>query len=275
MIHQYFEIEIKVDKFKEEILNFLIERFFNGIEERGNSLILRSETRLDDLLKDLREYVKSLEELFNTTIHLEIDIREKDNLDWINKFKESIKPVEIGSFYIRPTWEDARKDKIEIIIDPALAFGTGHHESTRSCLLAIDKYVKEGQKVLDLGCGSGILGIAAAKKGAIVDLCDTDPVAIEATKKNFELNQVKYNRLWLGSIDKADDWYDLIIANIVADVLVFLANDIKKRSNFLILSGIIEKYREKVINKYSEYEIVEEIKDNEWLTIILKGMDGK
>jgi ribosomal protein L11 methyltransferase len=276
MKEKYYEIVITPSKFKDEIESFLMDRFFNGIEERGESLILRSEERLDGLIEELGEYVKALEEIFDTKVDLKIKVSEKSNKDWIKAYQESIKPIEIGKFYIRPSWYEKKEGKIDIVIDPALAFGSGHHETTRSCVRAIEKYVKKGDKVLDVGCGSGILGIVASKLGAEVDLCDTDPLAVESAKENFKLNNAKYNKIWQGSANLADSNYDVVIANIIADVLVFIAPDLKKRANTLILSGIIDKYKDKVLQKYKEFDLIEEIKENEWVTLILrKEVNGK
>jgi ribosomal protein L11 methyltransferase len=277
MKSKYYELRVSTDSFKDEIENFLIERFNNGIEEEDNTLILRSEENFDGLMKELKEYVKALEEIFNTKINLETKIEEKSNIDWIENYKKSIKPIEIGRFYIHPSWYENKEDKINIIVDPALAFGSGHHETTRSCVKAIDKYVKEGDTFLDVGCGSGILSIVAAKKGAIVDLCDTDELAVKSAKENFELNNVKYNDIWVGSAANTDKKYDVVVANIIADILIFIANDLKQRVNaYLILSGIIDKYKEKVLDKYKDFELVEEIPENEWVTLVLKkGVNEK
>ncbi len=276
MKEKYYEVVITPSKFKDEIESFLMDRFFNGIEERGESLILRSEEKFDGLIEELKEYVKALEEIFDTKVDLEIKVSEKSNKDWIKVYQESIKPIEIGKFYIRPSWYEKKEGKIDIVIDPALAFGSGHHESTRSCVRAIEKYIKKGDRVLDVGCGSGILGIVASKLGAEVDLCDTDPLAIESAKENFKLNNAKYNKIWQGSANLASGNYDVVIANIIADVLVFIAPDLKKRANTLILSGIIDKYKDKVLQKYKEFDLIEEIKENEWVTLILrKGVNGK
>jgi ribosomal protein L11 methyltransferase len=272
---KYFEIKITPSLFKDEIENFLIERFFNGIEEKENTLILRSEEPLDDLIDELKNYTNALEKIFNKKIDLKIEVSQKENKDWIENYKKSIKPIEIDNIYIHPTWESPKEDKLNIVIDPALAFGTGHHETTRSCIKAIKKYVKSDDKVLDLGCGSGILGIVANKLGAKVSACDTDVLAVDAAKKNFRLNNAEYEKLWEGSIDKADEKYDVIIANIIADVLIFLANDIKKRAKLIILSGIIDKYRDRVLEKYKDFELIEEIKDKEWVTFVLKDKNGK
>ena len=267
----YYELSVTPSSFKNEIESFLMDRFFNGIEERGNSLILRSEEPFDKLIDELKEYVKALEEIFETEIDLKIEIEKKENRDWIKTYQESIKPVEIDEFYIHPSWYLPKEGKINIVINPALAFGSGHHETTKSCVKALKNYVEKGKTLLDVGCGSGILGIAAAKMGAVVDACDTDPLAVKSTKENFELNNVKYNEIWEGSANKTQKLYDIVVANIIADVLIFIAPEIKSRvKDVLILSGIIDKYKEKVLQKYKEFDLVEEIKENEWVTLILR-----
>ena len=154
MTDSYFELSVEVSSFKDEIENFLMERFYNGIEEKGNTLILRGESDFEDLIEELNNYVKALEEIFNTKIELNINIEKKESKDWIKTYQESVKPVEIDEFYIHPSWYEAKEDKINILIDPALAFGSGHHETTRSCVKAIKKYVKENDTLLDVGCGS-------------------------------------------------------------------------------------------------------------------------
>ncbi len=279
MESSYFEYWVCPSGFKEEIEAFLMDRFFNGIEEQDECLILRSEEELEPILKELQEYVKSLEQLFNTQIPLEIKKEKKLNKDWIESYKNSITPVEVGEFYIFPSWYSPKEGKINLKIDPALAFGSGHHETTQSCLEAISKYVKPKTKALDVGCGSGILALAMAKKGAIVDICDTDELAIKESIKNAQLNEVEFNKSWVGSAGMALEKYDIVTANIVADVLLMIANDLKKRlkdNAYLVLSGILSKDRQRVLEKF-DLPLVEEILKNEWTTLILKnrGEDGR
>ncbi|MEO1953893.1 MAG: 50S ribosomal protein L11 methyltransferase, partial [Campylobacterales bacterium] len=151
--------------------------------------------------------------------------------------------------------------------------GTGHHPTTSSSLRAISKYVKSGDDVLDVGCGSGILGIGAMKLGAIVDACDTDPVSVENSIHNAELNGLKFNSIWEGSCTNIDKKYNIVVANIVADVLTFISKDLKnalKNDGILILSGILDKYEKKVLNFYKDCNLVQRIAQDEWVTLILK-----
>ena len=279
MSEYYYEIKICANAFLDEIASFLLDRFYNGIEESGNCLILRSDKPLPELMKQLQEYIQSLQELFGTEIELEITQEKKRNEDWISQYQKSVQPVEVGSFWIYPGWYEPKENKINIHIDPALAFGSGHHETTRGCLQAIQKYVKEGDEVLDVGTGSGILAIAASKLGTKADICDTDELAIEQAKKNFALNEAKFQEAWRGSAALAKKKYDIVIANIVADVLMMISSDLKnatKKEGIIILSGIIEKYRDRVYEKFS-LPLVEEIQDGEWITMILRnrGEDGR
>jgi len=124
-----------------------------------------------------------------------------------------------------------------------------------------------------VGCGSGILAIGAIKLGAVVDACDTDSASVENSKQNAELNSVEFESLWEGSCSEAKGTYDVVVANIVADVLIFIANDLKKvlkEDGVLVLSGILEKYEAKVLKFYQDLEILEKIDQDEWVTLILK-----
>ena len=272
MKDKYFELTITPSSFKDEIESFLLDNFNNGIEELGNSLILRSEKNFDELIKSLKIYIHSLEEIFGVKIALDIKIEEKENKDWIANYQNSIKPVEIDEFYIHPSWHPPKEGKINILINPALAFGSGHHETTSTCVKALKQVVKENDNLLDVGCGSGILGIVAHKLGAKVDACDTDPLAVDSAKENYELNNAKYDNIWVGSANLAKKQYDIVVANIIADVLVFIYKDLEKvAKDTLILSGIIDKYKDKVIDKYSKsFKVVDTIEKNEWVTLILK-----
>jgi ribosomal protein L11 methyltransferase len=134
-------------------------------------------------------------------------------------------------------------------------------------------YVKETHTVIDVGCGSGILGLACKKLGATVSLCDTDPLSIKNTEENFVLNEAKYDALWEGSVDKANESYDIVIANIIPDVLRFIAKDLKKatkENGYLILSGILEKKENTVLESYNDLTLEKRIQIDEWVTLVYK-----
>ena len=268
MSKYYFELTLKPEHEYELFLNLIESLTDDAIEEDDGILIIRSEEELENLKFGIEEFSKAL------NINCKITYEKKENIDWIKQYQQSVKSVEIGSFFIRPSWEKKKEGKIDIIIDPALSFGSGHHETTSSCIEAIDKFVEEKQTVLDVGTGSGILAIAAAKKGCIVDICDTDEVCIIDTKSNFELNAVTFNDSWVGSTNKTTKRYDVVIANIVADVLVMIAADLKKclnKDGILIISGILDKHINRVLSKFNDLEQVNLIHKNEWVSVIFKN----
>jgi len=131
--------------------------------------------------------------------------------------------------------------------------------------------VKKGATLLDVGCGSGVLGIAASMMGARVDACDTDPLAVENAKKNFELNGCRVENIWEGSVTGTKNSYDIVVANIVADILRMIADDLKERTKeggVLILSGILDSKESSIEETFGDMELVETIAENEWRTKI-------
>ncbi len=271
MQESYHELVITPSAHMEHFSDFLSSTLPVGFEESDSSLIVRSEDELDTLAWGVEQFAEALSEALDETISVKTELYEKKNEDWISKYQEGIEPVQVGKFYIHPTWDEPSDELLNIKLDPALAFGTGHHPTTASCLKAISNHVKEGMEVVDVGCGSGILAIAAQKMGAVVDLCDTDIISVDNAKENFELNESSYREIWEGSITNTDKKYDLVIANIVADVLIFIASDLKKATRSkLILSGILDKYEEKVQKKFSDMKCIERICDGEWISLVME-----
>lgn len=273
MQEYYYELVVKVSSHHSLFSDFLADTLPVGFEENDDGFIIRSEEELDTIAWGLEQFSEALQKALGQAIEIECTQTKLKNSDWVALYQKSIEPLAIDKFYIHPTWNEPDEELINIAIDPALAFGTGHHPTTASSLRAISKYVKEGSSLIDVGCGSGILGIGAIKLGAVVDACDTDIVSVENSIENAKLNSLEFADIWEGSITKTSKKYDVVVANIVADVLTFIANDLKKALNgnsILILSGILDKYETKVLNFYKDCEIVERIAQDEWVTLILK-----
>ncbi len=271
MQDKYYELTVTLkDDFVEFIADFVANIAGDGGVEIGlGKIIVRGESDLT-FVKDA---LVSLAGTLNGSIDMIYTLEEKENQDWIKNYQDSVQPIVAGKFYIFPSWYEPKEDLINIKIDPALAFGSGHHATTFSCLTAISEYVKSGYSVIDVGCGSGILGLAAKKLGATVELCDTDPVSVESCKENFTLNGETYDKLWEGSINKTESTYDVVIANIIADVLKFIAKDLKsacKEDGLLILSGILDKKEDMVTNEYTDMSLVSRTLKDEWVTLVYK-----
>jgi ribosomal protein L11 methyltransferase len=267
MNEYYYQLIVTPESHLDIFSETLLEIMQNAIEEKNGSLIVRDNEPLDDVAWA----IESMGERLGISVHTTLS-KEK-NEDWINKYKSSIQPIEVGNFYVRPQWENPKENTIDIIINPALAFGSGHHETTYSCLQTINNYVKENDTLLDVGCGSGILSIAAAKMGAKVDICDTDEIAVKSAEDNFTLNNIDFHESWVGSAHNSTNTYDIVVANIIADVLLMIHKDLKKSvklGGILILSGIIDKYIDKVKDKYQDFELLENLQNKEWHTLIFK-----
>ena len=268
MVEHYYELQINPQSQYEFFLDLISALTDEAVEVSSGCITLRSEDNLEEIEYGVLEFAKQLD------VQCETKLQKLKNEDWVNKYKEAVKAVEVGKFYIHPTWEKPHANKLNIIIDPALSFGSGHHETTSNCLIAMGKYVTKGNCLLDVGTGSGILAIGASKLDAIVDICDTDDFAVSDACENFKKNKAKLNKSWVGSATKSETKYDIVVANIVADVLVMIEKDLKKclkEDGILILSGILDKHKDRVSAKYKSLEQVEVIQKNEWVTIVLRN----
>ena len=212
---------------------------------------------------------------------------ETEDKDWINNWKQYFKPFTVDHILIKPTWEtvpEEHKDKLLIQIDPGTAFGTGMHETTQLCIRQLEKYVTPDSEVLDVGTGSGILGITALKLGAKhVFGTDLDENAITADGENLEANGIAPEQFKVvqGNIidDKAVqdevkyEYYDIAVANILADVIIMLQKEIPvhiKKNGIFITSGIIDMKEEAVKAAFEAndaFEIVEITHQGEWVSV--------
>ncbi len=268
MKKHYREVSFICNPAYVDLLADLISTLSNEAVEYGEDrVILRTEQETDRLIEQVRQAIKEISNDLNLEIHEEI----KENIDWIQAYQNSIQAIEVGPFYIHPQWYPPKEGKINILINPALAFGSGHHATTFSSLEAIAKFVTSGDSLLDVGCGSGILALAARKLGASVELCDTDELAIQSAKENFHLNKESYNAIWEGSAHNSKRRYNVVVANIIADVLKMIAPQLKarmKRDSYLILSGILDKKEAIVTAAFRDLKLLERKKKDEWITLI-------
>ena len=200
--------------------------------------------------------------------------------DWANNWKKYYKPTKVGEkIVVKPIWEeyDAQGEELVVELDPGMAFGTGTHETTRMCIQSLEKYVKEDSTVFDVGCGSGILAIAAAKLGSKMAVgVDLDPVAVESAKENVGYNNLENIQILYGNlVEVIDRKADIVVANIIAEVICILTEDVKrvlKDNGYFITSGIIHDRVDMVTKKLEEtgFEVIEINKDGEWNCIVAK-----
>jgi len=205
----------------------------------------------------------------------DMNVREIVERDWLEEWKQSWQPVEIGRFVIAPPWSKLpdRADRVIIRIEPGMAFGTGTHETTRLCLDAIQKHFSGGS-FLDVGTGTGILAIAAAKlsPGARVEACDTDQAAITIARENAMANGAENINFRVGSVDESTASADLVCANLTADVInQILPLLVSLSCGKLILSGILETQLELVQAALhacgvDEFQVTQ---DGEWVAVII------
>ena len=172
----------------------------------------------------------------------ELTARTIDDKDWLESWKAEFVPIRIGAFMVRPTWSGAAAgDSVELVLDPGMAFGTGLHPTTQQCLEALSKIPLEGKSLLDVGTGSGILAIAAAKRGASpVVAVDTDEIAVDAARENAVRNGVAIP-VAEGTAADVPGRFDVVVANIVSPVLQRIAPDLAARlggGGTLLVAGI-------------------------------------
>lgn len=237
---------------------------------------------LGETVDEIKEAINNLI-LFNIDIGTnKVSISEVNEEEWATAWKKYYNPVKISErFTIVPTWEHytpVSSDELIIELDPGMAFGTGTHPTTVMCIQALERTVKQGDKVVDVGTGSGVLSIAAAMLGAEkVKALDLDEVAVNSAKLNIKLNKVQNivevakNNL----LDGVEQGADVVVANILAEVILRFTDDVAavvKEGGYFIASGIIQQKKQEVRDaiKAAGFEIEETIQMEDWVAIVAK-----
>ena len=256
----------------------------NVLEHKGKFAVVKGyfsdEDNIDEIVSFVKEKLKEIKELGINIGRGEVEVEEMKEEDWANTWKKYYKPFRIGkSIIIKPIWEEYEEKEGDLVVelDPGMAFGTGDHETTNMCIRALEKYVKKDSTVFDVGCGSGILAIAAAKLGAKKAVgVDLDPVAVESAKENVEYNKLDNIEILEGNlIDVIDGKADIVVANILAEIICILTEDVSRvlnKGGYFITSGIIHDRVDMVTSKLQEcgFEVESVNKDGEWNCIIAK-----
>lgn len=249
------------------------------------SFYLEEEEDKEEILARVKEELEEIRAYANPG-ECTIEESQTEDVDWVNNWKQYFHQFYVDDILIIPSWEEVKPedaDKLVIHIDPGTAFGTGMHETTQLCIRQIRKFVHPDTKILDVGCGSGILGMLALKFGASYSVgTDLDPCAIEATHENMEVNGIAKDRyeVMIGNLiddkevqDKVGyERYDIVAANILADVLTELTPVIVhqlKKGGIYITSGIIDDKEQTVVDavKKAGLEVQSVTYQGEWVCV--------
>ena len=233
--------------------------------------------------KNLSEYIAFIDaKLASLSIAFEKEIEGMEEENWADSWKKYFKPIKLGRVTIVPAWEsyDAKDGEVIIKIDPGMAFGTGTHETTRLVMKIMQDAVRGGERVLDVGCGSGILAITAAKLGArSCNAYDIDPVAVKVARENAEIagcdNITVGTSDLLAGVERISGGYDLCVANIVADIIIRMLPDVHTYLNPsapIILSGIVAERENDIKNAAARhgYGVVRVERENDWVAMMIK-----
>ncbi|KGG81358.1 ribosomal protein L11 methyltransferase [Caloranaerobacter azorensis H53214] len=260
----------------------LVEQNFEGVIVKG---YLPESEDLIDKIELIKQNVEKIPQ-YNLDKGLgEVTTSEVYEKDWANSWKKYYKPKKIGEkIVVKPSWESYEKksDDIVIELDPGMAFGTGTHETTIMCIKKLEKYVHQHDIVFDIGCGTGILSIAAAKLGAISTIgIDLDEVSVKVAKENVRKNGVANTvQIRKGNLlDVVDGKANVIVANIIAEVIIKLAEVVPKfllEDGVFIASGIIlDKIKDvKAALDKNGLEVIDEMKMGEWACLVSKFKEG-
>ena len=281
-------IEIKLDIPVTELENISAYLFAQGCEginltDDGIIMYFNIHRWSDEIKRGLIEYIQHFVPGFG---HKNFQITALTEQDWMSDWKKHFRPLKLGSrIIVKPPWEEyfAGRDDIVITINPKMAFGTGHHESTQLAIIELEKFLKPGTNVLDVGTGSGILAIIAQKLGAgSVFGVDNDPEAIKNAYENAVLNEISANiQFSVAKLEQVTPFeYELVVANINRNVLIEYApifRDYLPPGGHIILSGILRSDEVMITSVYNEngFHVVRKNIQRDWLALVLELKDKR
>ncbi|TNE72988.1 50S ribosomal protein L11 methyltransferase [bacterium] len=270
------EITYHIDEpFQDALIAELFDLGFSGFDQHATYMQAFIEEPVfheidKNVYEDILEPFGGLEIEGNTIVH--------HPKNWNEEWEKTIQPITVGEYYIRPTWntETFPTGKIELIIDPKMAFGTGYHETTRLMLHALTAYIKPNDSVLDVGTGTGIIAIAALKKGAKEAFgFDIDEWSFANAQDNATLNGIESGlSIRLGSFETVpDETYDVVIANVNRSAILALKQDIAKHckpNGYILLSGLLntEAFIIKEDAVFTGLQLLEEVSEGDWTGLI-------
>ena len=292
----YFELSLKINPNMADVISeicfenlpcegvILAEEAYKDLEmvsttEGTLKIFLTDKADVKAVLSEQRNLLKSRGFSDEDLGSWEYVLEEKENQDWSQKWKEKWDVTHVSEkITVVPDWIDytpKTKDEVIIRLEPGCAFGTGTHATTQLCMLAIEKYLKAGDVVADIGMGSGILAICAKKFGAgYVYGCDNDETVIDVAKENAHKNGVEC-KFELNTADKIEEKFDFVLANILHNVLAEIMSDLKnimKDNGILVLSGILDEKKQVVLDAISRCGLVllEESHMNQWTSFVVR-----
>lgn len=276
----YYEFTVKTaDESRDALMQRMSAAGCLGMIENEKDIIayFRDTQGINELAENLNSFKTILRESgLDSTLSFEyVFISERD---WNESWKKKFKPIDVGDiFSVLPPWEEKKSGRINLVIDPGMAFGTGHHETTKTCLMLIEKLSsgKKKESFLDVGTGTGILAIAASVIGyKYVVGVDIDPLAVDASLRNVKLNNLDNIAIREGSVSAVEGPYDFIAANLMSEILIQIAPELAprlNRSGAALLSGMLTGQEDGVITAMENcgLRFLEKFADGRWVSVAL------
>jgi ribosomal protein L11 methyltransferase len=279
MIYHQLTIQVS-DRFRNALIGRLIALGSLGVVEQDSSMVayFPGSKPLQGIIQEL-DIIQSLIDRSGEGRSFTVQHDILQDADWNESWKKAFKPINVGTrFTVLPPWEQLVGDRTPLIIEPGMAFGTGHHQTTRSCLVLMEQLSTsvKNERFLDVGTGTGLLAIAARILGfkQVVGV-DTDLLAMEAARKNIGLNRLEGIELHEGDISCTAGTYDMIAANLISGTLVELAGEIASRlksSGVVIMSGILKGQDNEVADAAGKAGLrcVKRLPDEKWVTLAFR-----